>query len=183
MVDNWKKYHPDIPFPDPKNYPHMYDNPDKIPTYVDYVDPLNYECTSADTCPRGLLDYECQIKHSCYLNLAQLFMHLLAFGLILIIGIIVAGYLFRILYKTIKGVVSIHRVFSCIAGCLQCCSLGLFEHEIFYGTKKKKPKVPRKVGEIQDKLRKYEVELNYERLDRMQIDRIHNMVCVYEIVD
>lgn len=124
--------HPGVPFPTPEEYPHMYSKGSSFDTYTNEIDVNNRECTDTRYCPKGLIDYECQLKYSCYFNLINLGLH--AFGF-LIVGMFLIGAftkLFIFLGKISGKFAFVLKFVLCFGSCLKSISFGALGDEIYY---------------------------------------------------
>jgi hypothetical protein len=65
----WNSMYPGQPLPTPDTQPQMFSN-SSIPEQVTYdYNPYDFDCTAYVACPKGLIDYQCQWDHSCYIRL------------------------------------------------------------------------------------------------------------------
>ena len=92
-------------------------------------------CSYSRCCSKGLIDYECQFKNSCYINLINLGIshiyrigfHMLGFLLGAIILIILFGYAWKFGYKFIVSAAFITKFAGCLGGLLKCFTFGVFD--------------------------------------------------------
>ncbi len=105
-------------------------------------------CAYSRCCAKGLIDYECQFNHDCYLNLINLAIHVLGFLLGLIALIIAFGYASRLAYKCIVSAAFLTKVVKCLGGCLKCFTLGIFDENVYYTNQKPKAEYTEEEKEI-----------------------------------
>jgi hypothetical protein len=78
----------------------------------------------------GPVDYQCQLDHSCYINLIELGLHVLGFFLAIILFIIVLGKLISVLYNLSTSIMFIHQAISVITSILRCFSFGMLDRDV-----------------------------------------------------
>ena len=98
----------------------------------DYINPFNKKCSDASLCPRGMLDYKCQMENKCYTNLAELGLHLLFFIFILIIFLVLLCKWCSVMCKFFKSAGFVSKFIGCVGSCLKVVSLGVFGDRIYY---------------------------------------------------
>jgi hypothetical protein len=131
LVDKWNQLYPGKSFPDPSTYPGMY--PPNFKIQVNTVSDsvlLSSDCTGLNACPKGLLDYECQLQRSCYANLISLAVHFIVFAFGLLAFCILSGYATKIIYKIVTALAFMKSVVGCLGSCVKCLSFGVFSEKV-----------------------------------------------------
>lgn len=131
----------------------------------------------------GLLDYKCQWEHSCYLNLAEMAVHVIGIFMIAMVAITVSGKVISLVYNFLTGVMFIHKAVEIITSIMQCFSFGMLERDIVVeveeGTEKK---LSDRHQEVKDKLAEIDLEINFDALNDFELKRVADILNDYEII-
>ena len=114
----------------------MFPEGQKVRTFKYSTNDL-FECSDPNICPKGLIDYKCQYKNSCYLNLVELTATLIGFSIGLIFFFIVFAKVTHLLYKVFKGVFFVTKFMTFMASLIKFFSLGVLGDDIVYEKPKK----------------------------------------------
>lgn len=79
-----------------------------------------------------MIDYECQLKYNCYLNLANLALHVVGSMLVLMFLIGALSKLLNFVGKICKTLSVFAKFMCCIGICLKKMSMGMLGEEIVY---------------------------------------------------
>lgn len=125
----WAQMYPGQEYPTPEKNPHMFPEGSQSNHYTQQVNSFFPQCT-AQRCPKGIIDYRCQLENKCYLKLLELGVDVI---LTLIVVSVLIGLFTKVLgliYHIITGVDTIKKAVGVVGACLSCLSLGMFQQPV-----------------------------------------------------
>jgi hypothetical protein len=145
-------------------------------------DIYNADCTAYVACPRGLIDYQCQWDHSCYIRLLTLVGYVFATAFGGIAAILIAGKLFSLMCACLNSLSFIYSAISIISSVFKCCSFGMFERDVVVQVEEgETKKLTDRHQFVRQKLMDLDLQVNFDAIDDFKLERITQFMEDYDI--